>query len=92
MAQPCSGNPCQHGTCEYFGDVRYQCTCHAGYTGTNCDTDISKLTPYHAESCYELQHEIYNNVASTSVDPGEPMQPPVKLRSSKDVQSVALEP
>ena len=52
MAQPCSGNPCQHGTCDDFGDVRYQCTCHEGYTGTNCDTDISKLTPYHAESCY----------------------------------------
>ena len=35
----CAANPCQHGTCT--NDTSgYTCACDAGYTGTNCQTNI----------------------------------------------------
>ena len=39
----CSPDPCQNGgTCTDNGDTTYTCTCAAGYTGTNCETDIDE--------------------------------------------------
>ena len=34
----CSPNPCQNGGACTDGVNSYQCTCAAGYTGTNCET------------------------------------------------------
>ncbi|XP_071138698.1 uncharacterized protein [Mytilus edulis] len=37
----CQGNPCHHGICT-DGIASYSCSCHAGYTGSNCDKDINE--------------------------------------------------
>ena len=44
----CSNNPCQNGgSCEDSGNgVRYTCICQPGYTGDNCETDISECCPH----------------------------------------------
>lgn len=41
----CSSNPCKnHGTCtNTLGG--YVCSCHNGYTGPNCETDINDCLP-----------------------------------------------
>ena len=40
----CSSNPCKNGgTCTDLGD-HYNCTCIAGYTGYNCETDIDECS------------------------------------------------
>ena len=43
----CSNNPCQNGgSCVDSGNgVRYTCICQPGYTGDNCETDISECCP-----------------------------------------------
>ena len=40
----CGNNPCQNGgACVDSGNgVRYTCICQPGYTGDNCETDISE--------------------------------------------------
>ncbi|XP_048248760.1 uncharacterized protein LOC124126022 isoform X2 [Haliotis rufescens] len=39
----CSEDPCKNGgTCNSWGDVRYQCTCRPGFTGVNCETDVDE--------------------------------------------------
>ena len=44
----CSNNPCQNGgSCEDSGNgVRFTCICQPGYTGDNCETDISECCPH----------------------------------------------
>lgn len=40
----CASNPCQNkGTCVKLNSIRYKCTCAPGYTGYNCQTNISEL-------------------------------------------------
>jgi N-acetylglucosamine-6-sulfatase len=40
---PCASSPCQNGaTCTDMPVYTYQCTCPAGYTGTNCEIDINE--------------------------------------------------
>jgi len=36
---PCTPNPCTHGTCEGDG-ASYTCKCETGYRGDNCEIDI----------------------------------------------------
>ncbi|XP_046553547.1 LOW QUALITY PROTEIN: uncharacterized protein LOC124262974 [Haliotis rubra] len=39
----CSPQPCKNsGTCNSWGDVRYQCTCLPGFTGVNCETEVDE--------------------------------------------------
>jgi len=39
----CSGN----GVCQTVGDVGYQCTCNAGYTGMSCEKTCNGMCPSH---------------------------------------------
>jgi hypothetical protein len=41
----CVGNPCQNGGACVDGVNAYTCTCAAGYTGTNCETNINDCAP-----------------------------------------------
>ncbi|XP_067673802.1 uncharacterized protein [Haliotis asinina] len=39
----CNPEPCKNGgTCNSWGDARYQCTCRPGFTGVNCETEVDE--------------------------------------------------
>ena len=38
----CGSGPCAHGTCTDNVNT-YICTCHDGYTGTNCETGMLQI-------------------------------------------------
>ena len=40
VEDPCSTNPCEHGSCTPVGDG-FQCHCHSGWTGHLCDSSNS---------------------------------------------------
>ena len=43
----CYENPCENGaTCTAYGVNSYTCSCVAGYTGTNCETDIDECAAF----------------------------------------------
>ncbi|XP_041467264.1 low-density lipoprotein receptor-related protein 4-like [Lytechinus variegatus] len=41
VVDACTSKPCQFGTCHLFNASDYVCHCMTGYTGKNCDTDVT---------------------------------------------------
>ena len=35
---PCDSSPCINGECVKIDHINYQCNCHQGFTGANCET------------------------------------------------------
>ena len=44
MKSLCSQSECRNGgSCEPISDIRYICTCVAGFTGEHCETNIGMV-------------------------------------------------
>ncbi|XP_052814812.1 uncharacterized protein LOC128241762 isoform X2 [Mya arenaria] len=47
---PCDDSPCQHGTCQNFDNVRYECICQDGYDGIKCNNNTNECNA-HPNAC-----------------------------------------
>ncbi|XP_071107671.1 uncharacterized protein [Haliotis cracherodii] len=67
----CSPQPCQNGgTCNSWGDVRYQCTCRPGFTGVNCETAVDECKQNPDGCLYDGRCVDGSNSYSCSCKPG----------------------
>ncbi|XP_041465960.1 low-density lipoprotein receptor-related protein 4-like isoform X1 [Lytechinus variegatus] len=65
VVDACSAGPCKFGTCQPFNVSNYECHCMTGYTGKNCDTEVT------CDSPTGLSSDTYIADPKDSYSPGE---------------------